>query len=81
MTLIYESNNRHRCPVTLGSWYVGKNGAITFVHEYDGEFTVRACPDCGKTFVATYLPGRMTAYWIPETFIHKLLRRIEAKFK
>jgi len=69
--LIYQPEPGHRCPVTAGgSWFEtrelptdsysrlqGFTTYAAFIHEHDRPGTVRACGECGRTWVAHKNPS------------------------
>lgn len=55
---------------------IGARYTYHFIHEHDAPGTVRACTECGKTWVAgrSRDPGMMLTVWSPEGRFARWLR-------
>lgn len=72
MTVVYAPQV-HRCTfigAQAGRWWMQRYPEL---RRYpDG--TVRACPDCGRTWVAGSAPGMIPSVWRPEGRLERWLR-------
>lgn len=83
--LVRQAQPPHKCPVRTGQpWQERRldvGGLVRLVILSDAPGTVRACGDCGKTWVAyrpTYrLPGTSGQVWAPEVVLWRPEGRIE----
>lgn len=83
MTIIWvNENDEHVCPVSrrFGGWH-SQTTDRPFEHIHDRPGTVRACPQCGRTWVAYSRSdeGYLFTFWRPERRFEKWRRERRMK--